>query len=240
MYTVPTPTPQLTEPSNQQMVYYTKYGTFYHKDPSCQGMVNAMIGNMDEARNQGKQPCPICIDNGRHNCLAKLEELMPGATDYIREQYNIEHSYIEYDIAAGNIEEIPLFGLKDGASMTYERYSGGEGLTLTFGDSRGEEMIKALSQESECASKLWEETLQLKTREIGKLCSVINGHGHGEEALLAQEYYMNELYVNWNGGEMATVSFEFASDNYGYYMTFRLNVRDNWKLANAGIYNSMG
>ena len=42
-------------------VYTTEHGTFYHSDPNCQGMQNAVTMSALEAIEQGKQRCPICM-----------------------------------------------------------------------------------------------------------------------------------------------------------------------------------
>ena len=39
--------------------YGTLYGTYYHKDPTCSGMRNAVVLESTE----GKTPCPVCVSN---------------------------------------------------------------------------------------------------------------------------------------------------------------------------------
>lgn len=45
------------------MVYTTERGTFYHSDPNCQGMQNAVTVSELEAIEQGKWRCPVCMSD---------------------------------------------------------------------------------------------------------------------------------------------------------------------------------
>ena len=61
----PSPTPENAGwpdiETNEKKVYTTEFGIWYHDDPTCQGMQNAMLIPISEAREEQKLPCPICI-----------------------------------------------------------------------------------------------------------------------------------------------------------------------------------
>ena len=45
-------------------VYSTKYGTYYHSNPTCSGMTGADIVTLAMIRSRGQSACPKCIGNG--------------------------------------------------------------------------------------------------------------------------------------------------------------------------------
>ena len=61
----PSPTPENAawpdNETNEKTVYMTEFGTWYHDDPICQGMQDAMLVPLSEAIEEHKLPCPICI-----------------------------------------------------------------------------------------------------------------------------------------------------------------------------------
>ena len=61
----PSPTPENAGwpgiETNEKKVYMTERGIWYHDDPTCQGMQNAMLVPISEAREEHKLPCPVCI-----------------------------------------------------------------------------------------------------------------------------------------------------------------------------------
>ena len=54
----PTPPPI---PQEEQIVYHTEQGKYYHTNMHCSGMMNAKAHPITEAANAGKLPCPVCI-----------------------------------------------------------------------------------------------------------------------------------------------------------------------------------
>lgn len=44
-----------------RFVYYTEKGKFYHSDAECSGMMNASAHPREDARRDGKLPCPTCL-----------------------------------------------------------------------------------------------------------------------------------------------------------------------------------
>ena len=48
--------------TDEEIVYMTEFGVWYHTDQNCQGMQGAMAVPISEAWEEGKFPCPICTD----------------------------------------------------------------------------------------------------------------------------------------------------------------------------------
>ena len=62
----PSPTPENApyprdNSTQEQAVYMTEHGVYYHNDPTCSGMINAFMAPISEAREEDKLPCPICV-----------------------------------------------------------------------------------------------------------------------------------------------------------------------------------
>ncbi|MCR4578488.1 MAG: hypothetical protein K5784_11350 [Clostridiales bacterium] len=240
---MPTPTPQPNKASNEQMpitqlVWYTPKGVFYHEDKDCIGMVNAEMHDVTEVVNDGKRPCPVCVSNGKHNCGAKFDELLPGAREYINAKYGVVMAYTAHDIELGEGEGGPLFD-QNGSNMWYERYSNGEALSLSFTDGRGEEMLNSVSDNGEDAGFLWEIIKQIRQHVLGKLTDAVNAYGRNEE-LQESEYYLSRVMVKWRGGDMYTVDLEFSANKSDYRMCFTLEPSEDWRLISARIFEDRG
>lgn len=49
--------------AEEQIVYHTEQGKYYHLSMHCSGMMNARPHPIAEAEKAGKEPCPVCITN---------------------------------------------------------------------------------------------------------------------------------------------------------------------------------
>lgn len=46
--------------AEEQIVYHTEQGKYYHTNMHCSGMMNAKAHSLTEALRAGKEPCPVC------------------------------------------------------------------------------------------------------------------------------------------------------------------------------------
>lgn len=55
-----------TGTSGSTVIYATKSGRYYHTDQTCGSMKNAQVYTLNQAKKEGKTPCPTCI--GKYYC----------------------------------------------------------------------------------------------------------------------------------------------------------------------------
>ena len=60
----PTPIPNALVDGYGDIVYALAHGNYYHSDPNCSGMEEAVAWTEASAALMGKRPCPVCIGGG--------------------------------------------------------------------------------------------------------------------------------------------------------------------------------
>ena len=60
----PTPIPNALADGYGDIVYALAHGNYYHSDPNCSGMEEAVAWTEASAALMGKRPCPVCIGGG--------------------------------------------------------------------------------------------------------------------------------------------------------------------------------
>lgn len=60
----PTPIPNALADGYGDIVYALAHGNYYHSDPNCSGMEDAVAWTEASAALMGKRPCPVCIGGG--------------------------------------------------------------------------------------------------------------------------------------------------------------------------------
>jgi len=83
----PTPMPMPATEEQYAIVYALQYGNFYHSDPHCSGMENAVAWTEASAVLTGKQPCPVCLGDAARaeNTAIQSEETEETAVYYTDE-----------------------------------------------------------------------------------------------------------------------------------------------------------
>ena len=84
----PTPLPALTATPEPEitLVYTRPNSNYYHADPNCSGMEDAVAWTLESAISVGKQPCPMCLAD---------EEEAPLPADSMAEAYEAPIYYTE-------------------------------------------------------------------------------------------------------------------------------------------------
>lgn len=90
----PTPEPEEFN-GEEQIVYHTEQGKYYHLNMHCSGMMNASAHPISDAEKAGKIPCPVCITE-----LTTYSTVDPSLPD-------AETPFYDVDAVPDTVEETP-------------------------------------------------------------------------------------------------------------------------------------
>ena len=82
--------PEVEMAMELETVYYTEGGRFFHAEPDCSGLENALESSLQAAFLLGKEPCPICLTDWQFEVravpadgkYADVSEITPMPTMY--------------------------------------------------------------------------------------------------------------------------------------------------------------
>ena len=85
------------EGTSLDTVYYTNSGLYFHIDPYCSGMQNAIEGSVQDAYHDAKEPCPNCLADWIFEVRAVPAGSTPAPTAS-DDAFDLQSIWPEYDI----------------------------------------------------------------------------------------------------------------------------------------------
>ena len=205
--------------TDEETVYMTEHGLFYHADPVCSGMKNAFPVPVSEAEEEGKRPCPVCLSDRSvepasyfQKAVDALEMVFPGCQEVCKKHYNTDQFYADLPSTEDRFVTLNLYA--GDVRVAQAAFDGEEArLSFRFIDVELRSKLFAGAQEGTLSGKLAELYLRCKEELLGDLLSAVHSSAKSLMPISAEPYNLQSMELSFWAEECMTVSFGFQTQH---------------------------
>ncbi|MBQ3668061.1 MAG: hypothetical protein II920_02425, partial [Clostridia bacterium] len=204
--------------AQEEMVYITERGIFYHSDPTCSGMKNGYLVPVSEAEEEGKHSCPVCLSDRYvdpntyfEKAMDSLEAVFPGSVQVYMEHYNTEQFHTDLPWVDDDIVDVNLFAGDVKVALVQFDSNRCINITFFFKDVEICRKILACREENTLSDKLVDLSLICKEELLNNLLTTVHDSVRSRMPVSSEYYNLQIIELSFADEECMTAAFHFVT-----------------------------